>query len=313
VLNNTGAGDAASSLFNLDDYAVLGVEGSGDSRSVLVEPRNPEAPCPACGVLFTRIQARPVHRVKDVVCGGKGLEVLVRKRCLVCQEDACPNRTFVPVTEQIPLRSRLTTRVVGEIVEDAVHELRAVTGIARVPNSARAYFCSGLLVLPFRKRRHEIGCLRSHEIQCPRCCEITHQIARTPVPSDAIWHLASDVELGVVYALKEHVRELLKTRHRESFVRARAKLEASVKGTGMHEAKSLFRTFTAWKAELETFCLTRLTNARSEAASLTAQNIKRIGRGYVNHHNYRCGYCCTRHASGRAEYPVTTRKVGEPV
>lgn len=55
----------------------------------------------------------------------------------------------------------------------------------------------------------------------------------------------------------------------------------------MHEAKSLLRTFKAWKAELETFCLTRLANARSEAANLTAKNVKRIGRGYVNHNNYR--------------------------
>lgn len=60
-----------------------------------------------------------------------------------------------------------------------------------------------------------------------------------------------------------------------------------MKATGMPEARSLFWTFTAWKTELETFCLTRITNARSEAANLTAKNIKRIGRGYVNHHNYR--------------------------
>ncbi|GAA1877044.1 hypothetical protein GCM10009715_24760 [Paeniglutamicibacter psychrophenolicus] len=99
MLNSTGAGDAASTLFNLDDYAVLGVDGAGDSRSVLVEPRNPEAPCPASGVFSTRIQARPVHRVKDVACGGRGLEVLVRKRRLVCQEEACPKRTFVQVTD----------------------------------------------------------------------------------------------------------------------------------------------------------------------------------------------------------------------
>ncbi|KAA0969847.1 transposase family protein [Paeniglutamicibacter gangotriensis] len=114
----------------LDDYAVLSVDGAGSEWLVMVEPRNPEAPCPACGVFSRRIQARPVHRFKDVACGGKGLEVLVKKRRLVCQEVACPKRTFVQVTDQIPLRSRLTTRLVGEIVEDAVHELRAVTGIA---------------------------------------------------------------------------------------------------------------------------------------------------------------------------------------
>jgi transposase len=30
-----------------------------------------------------------------------------------------------------------------------------------------------------------------------------------------------------------------------------------------------------------------MTNARTEAANLHAKNIKRAGRGYVNHHNYR--------------------------
>lgn len=130
-MNNTGAVDAASNLFDLNDYAVLGVDGAGDSRSVLVEPCSPEAPCLACEVFSTRIQARPVHRVTDVACGGGGLEVLVKKRRLVCLEEACPKRTFVQVTDQIPLRSRLTTRLVGEIVEDAIQELRAVTGIAR--------------------------------------------------------------------------------------------------------------------------------------------------------------------------------------
>ena len=39
--------------------------------------------------------------------------------------------------------------------------------------------------------------------------------------------------------------------------------------------------------EIRTYCLTRMTNARTEAANLHAKNIKRAGRGYVNHHNYR--------------------------
>jgi transposase len=37
----------------------------------------------------------------------------------------------VQVTDQIPSRSRLTARLVGEIVDDAVHEWRAVSGIAK--------------------------------------------------------------------------------------------------------------------------------------------------------------------------------------
>ncbi len=31
-----------------------------------------------------------------------------------------------------------------------------------------------------------------------------------------------------------------------------------------------------------------MTNARTEAANLTAKKIKRVGRGYRNHDNYRC-------------------------
>lgn len=37
-----------------------------------------------------------------------------------------------------------------------------------------------------------------------------------------------------------------------------------------------------------TFCRTRITNARTEAANLNAKAFKRTGRGYRNHDNYRC-------------------------
>jgi hypothetical protein len=47
-----------------------------------------------------------------------------------------------------------------------------------------------------------------------------------------------------------------------------------VKATSLHGAKSLFRAFTAWKAELGTFCLTLLTNA----ANLTARNNHQANR-----------------------------------
>ena len=83
------------------------------------------------------------------------------------------------------------------------------------------------------------------------------------------------------------MRELLKTRDIHEFQSRWAVLEKSVKATKMVEAKSLFRTLTAWRRELLVFIRTRLTNARSEAANLTAKNLKRIGRGYRNHAHYR--------------------------
>jgi len=91
----------------------------------------------------------------------------------------------------------------------------------------------------------------------------------------------------VIYAIKEHVRELLKATNIHEFQSRWAVLEKSVRATTMVEAKSLFRTLTGWRRELLVFVRTRLTNARSEAANLTAKNLKRIGRGYRNHSHYR--------------------------
>ena len=99
--------------------------------------------------------------------------------------------------------------------------------------------------------------------------------------------LESDTELAVVYAIKEHVRDLLKTSSPQAFHAGWEKLSAWVKASEMDEAKSILRTFTAWKKELETYCLTRLTNAHSEAANLTAKSFKRMGRGFLNRENYR--------------------------
>jgi transposase len=40
--------------------------------------------------------------------------------------------------------------------------------------------------------------------------------------------------------------------------------------------------------EIETFITTRVTNAKIEAASVTIKNIKRSGRGYRSHTDYKC-------------------------
>lgn len=412
MIKDTGAGDAASILFNLEDYRVLSVETSTAGRTVVVEPISTEAGCPSCGVISSRIQARPMHRVKDVACGGKDLRVLVRKRRLTCQEEACSKRTFVQTTEQLPLRSRLTTRLIGQIVDAGIQELRAVTGIARAsgvswPTVMRKLSATektvgdvdgrhvrwlGVDEHRFRKVRYVLGTTgkvmrvepwsivftdletgtildvvdgrrgptvlswigkrprewrervrivamdmsaefrkavrealpaaeitvdhfhvialsnqmvtavrlrRSHETVGRRgrmtepsykyrkllTCNVENMSSKQQVRLEEI--IAADIEVGVVYAIKEKVRDLLKTTDLQAFSSAWEVLEASVRATTMPEAKSLLRTLRSWKAELEVFCVTRLTNARSEAANLTAKNMKRIGRGYRNHRNYR--------------------------
>ena len=97
----------------------------------------------------------------------------------------------------------------------------------------------------------------------------------------------SDLEFGVVWGVKEHVRQLLKTDHIDGFHRAWAELENAVKATRMREAKSLFLTLKMWRKELLTFCPTSVANARSEAANLSARNLKPTARGYRNPDQYR--------------------------
>lgn len=100
--------------------------------------------------------------------------------------------------------------------------------------------------------------------------------------------LGQDIELAVAWGIKEHVRQLLAARDTAGFQREWAALEKAVKATRLPEPVALFKTLTGWRCELLTFCRTRITNARSEAANLNAKTFKRIGRGYRNHDNYRC-------------------------
>jgi transposase len=99
--------------------------------------------------------------------------------------------------------------------------------------------------------------------------------------------LAADPELAVAWAVKEIVLQLLATTDQAGFDTAWTDLARAVRASTLPEPAALFKTLTAWKTEIRAFCLTRVTNARTEAANLNAKNIKRAGRGYRNHANYR--------------------------
>ena len=412
MLQTTQTSDAASILFNLEGHVVLSAERSGAGRTVLIEPVAREGACPDCGVLSSRVQARPVHRVRDLQCGGETLEVRVRKRRLACLEPQCPRRSFVLATEQIPLRSRLTSRLVAGIVADLSTELRAVSRVAAASGVSwttamrlmehtavldggvdrRLVRRLGVDEHRFRRVRYlknDAGKLTRVEpwsivftdldtgeildiVDGRRGQAVREWIGARPrwwrnrvelvamdmsaefrravrkvLPKASItvdhWHvvaranqmvtevrrrrahelhgrrgratdpawkyrklltcnqenmscaqrgrmqeiIASDLELGVVWGIKEHVRQLLKANHIDRFHRAWAELENAVKATRMREARSLFLTLKMWRKELLTFCRSRVTNARSEAANLSAKNLKRAARGYRNHEHYR--------------------------
>ncbi|WPR64415.1 ISL3 family transposase [Glutamicibacter protophormiae] len=412
MFKDTGPLDAASILLNLTDYRVITATHEPAGRQVLIEPVATEAACPSCGVLTTRIQSRPVHRVKDLPSGGDGLDLWVRKRRMACQESACPRRSFVQTTSQLPFRARITARLSQRMVDEMSCELRAVSRVAAAhgvswPTVMARLNAVGELVRDvdrmfirrlgidehrFRKVRYargrngkvvriepwsivftdldtgkildivdgrrgatvkrwlkarprywrqrvqfvaidmssefrkavretlptakisvdhfhviqranlmitQVRRRRSHEVHERRgraadpaykyrkllTCNLEN-LSITQVERLKLI-LESDPELGVIYGIKEHVLQLLKTRDIHDFQSRWAMLEKSVKATKMVEAKSLFRTLTAWRSQLLVFIRTRLMNARSEAANLTTKNLKRIGRGYRNHSHYR--------------------------
>jgi transposase len=132
VHQRTFGADPASILFNLPGYRVISVSPGleGNLREVLVEAVDVEGACPACGVLSSRVQARPTQHVKDVACGGERIDVTVRKRRYRCIESRCPRVTFTEQTDQLPARARVTTRLSEQVITACRAEPRAVSRVA---------------------------------------------------------------------------------------------------------------------------------------------------------------------------------------
>jgi transposase len=420
--------DWASILFDLPGYRVIGaVEAAGDApRRVWVESVRVEDGCPTCGVLSSRIAARPVQRVRDVPVGDSPLELFVRKRRFVCQQPACPRRTFTEATAQLPLRARLTSRLVARVVTDLRGEVRTVSAVAAWAGvswrtamgivagtvdlgggtDSRDVRRLGIDEHRFRSvrfvrdpltgtvRRLEpwsvmLTCLDTGAIldviDGPRGPAVRSWLRARPrwwrrrvqyvaidmsrefraavadvLPGARIsvdhWHvarlasqmltavrrrrnwqlsghrgrntdpawryrsllsragerltarqrerltqvLALDRELAAAWAIKEAVRAVTAARSRRGFTRRWRALRELVNTAGLPEAARMLRSLQAWRRELYTFCLTRISNARTEAANLTAKTFKRLARGYRNHDNYRCriiGYTLTKTAA----------------
>lgn len=113
------ARDAASLIFNLPGYTVIdAVDLPSGGRRVVVQANERDEGCPDCGVVSTRVHAWTRQRVSDVPVGGTGhghgggvVEVVVRKPRWLCVEPECARRTFVQVSDQLPFRARVLTRL----------------------------------------------------------------------------------------------------------------------------------------------------------------------------------------------------------
>jgi transposase len=122
--------EAASVLFDLPGYRVVdAIDRPGQLRQVTIAATEMEAACPSCGVLSARVHQRVQQRLADVPVAGR-VEVLLVKRRFVCGEVLCARRTFVEVSDQVPLRARVTTRLRAAVLEAVVLAGRVVAEVA---------------------------------------------------------------------------------------------------------------------------------------------------------------------------------------
>ena len=123
--------DRTTLLFALPGFRVLNVTAApGGGRLVLVESVAAEGGCPSCGVMSSRVKDRPVCRLKDLPHGGVPLHVWVSKRRFVCTEKLCARGSFTEVSDQIPARSRLTTRLRTKVSAAVTTTNRAMSEVA---------------------------------------------------------------------------------------------------------------------------------------------------------------------------------------
>jgi transposase len=135
VSNATGSPrDAASVLFDLPGHRVVEAVDLPDGlRRVTVEAVAVEDGCPDCGVVSDRVHQRTRQRLRDVPVPGQRaspVEVVVVKRRFVCVDARCARRTFVQVTDQVPLRARVSTRLRELVLDAVVFGGRAVSAVA---------------------------------------------------------------------------------------------------------------------------------------------------------------------------------------
>jgi len=107
-------------------------------------------------------------------------------------------------------------------------------------------------------------------------------------------------QLEWAWAVKEHVRMLLRAGSLDDAAHAMQVLHAIAKVAAMPETDRLVATLETWWPAIEVLIVTGVTNARTEAANTTIKNIKRTGRGFRNEDNYKARILLTSAAKTAA-------------
>jgi hypothetical protein len=81
--------------------------------------------------MTTRVKDRPICRLNDLPHGSVPLHLWVCKRRFVCSEQLCARGSFTEVSDQIPARSRLTTRLRRKVSAAVTATNRAMSEVAK--------------------------------------------------------------------------------------------------------------------------------------------------------------------------------------
>ena len=134
--------DRTTLLFALPGFRVLNVTLDPDGgRVVLVESVATDGGCPLCGVMSSRIKERPICRLKDLPHGSVPLRLWLCKRRFLCTEKLCARKSFTEVSDQVPARSRLTTRLRAKVSSAVTATNRAMSEVAGEEDNSG--FCGG--------------------------------------------------------------------------------------------------------------------------------------------------------------------------
>ena len=121
--------DAATTIFNLDDYRVLATQALSFGQRRIHIVSTAESGCPGCGVIGTRRHSGRRQRVRDIPVAGP-VEFIWAKRRLFCDESLCPRKTFSESTIEVPARARTTSRLRSALVRAVIDSGRAATETA---------------------------------------------------------------------------------------------------------------------------------------------------------------------------------------
>jgi transposase len=94
-------------------------------------------------------------------------------------------------------------------------------------------------------------------------------------------------EVGVALVAKEELRQMYTASNPRSARRHLASFYGLARRAGVKEVSRLARTVKRWEAQILSFFVTGKTNARSEAANLVTEKLRRIAHGMRNFDNYR--------------------------